>query len=98
MTPSHQQGTEPTSPNTAVLDLVREIAPSGIANLSPDTDLVAELGFDSLGLVELLVELEERFELPPLDAEVLAGVERIADLERVVDEARTRIQPGQEPR
>ena len=80
-----------------VLDIVRELSPSGVTELRPDTDLVAELGFDSLGLVELLVALEDTLDLPPLDAEVLGGMERVADLERVVSEAQARMAPGQEP-
>jgi acyl carrier protein len=94
MAPSPQQRTETKDPNTAVLNIVREMAPSGVTDLRPDTDLVAELGFDSLGLVELLVELEETLDLPPLDAEVLGGMERISDLERVVSEAQARMPPG----
>lgn len=57
---------------------VREI----IATMAPDTpesvtdtqDLIADLGFDSLRLMELTVVLERAFDLPPYRPEQLAGV------------------------
>jgi len=72
------------------------MAPAGVTALGPETNLVADLGFDSLGLVELLVVLEDDLDLPPLDAEVLGGMERIADLERIVTEAKGRMPSGSE--
>jgi acyl carrier protein len=75
-----------------VLAVVRELAPhAGVAEITPETVLVAELGFDSLGMLELIAALEEEFELPSLESEALAEVERVSDLERLVAEARGKI-------
>ena len=74
----------------AVRELVVEMSPLGVTEVTPETTLVAELGFDSLGLVELLVVIEDRLDLPPLEEQALFGIERVADLERIADEAGAR--------
>jgi acyl carrier protein len=71
----------------AVRELIVEMSPLGVTEVTPDTMLVAELGFDSLGLVELLVVIEARLDLPPLEEQGLIGIERVADVERVAKEA-----------
>lgn len=91
MVSSPGEPTHATDTSTVVLEIAREMSPSGVTELGPDTSLVAELGFDSLGLVELLVVLEDTLDLPPLDDKALAGMERVADLERIVREAQARI-------
>lgn len=94
MASSPGEPTHATDASTAVIEIVREMAPSGVTDVRPDTNLVGELGFDSLGLVELLVALEDTLDLPPLDDKALAGMARVADLERVVSEAQARMPPG----
>lgn len=74
-----------------VLEIVKEMSPAGVTELKPDTKLVAELGFDSLGLVELVVALEDSLDLPPLDITVVEGITQVADLQRVVSEAQARM-------
>lgn len=71
----------------AVRELIVEMSPLGVTEVTPDTMLVAELGFDSLGLVELLVVIEARLDLPPLEEQGLIGIERVADVERIAKEA-----------
>jgi acyl carrier protein len=83
--------TRTDDPCTAVQDIIREMSPAGMVELQPETTLVAELGFDSLGVVELLVALEDALDLPPLDEHALAGVDRVADVERIVREAKARM-------
>jgi len=78
----------------AVRELIMEMSPLGVTEVTPDTTLVAELGFDSLGLVELLVVIEDRLDLPPLEEQALIGIERVADLERIATEAQTRAPLG----
>jgi acyl carrier protein len=63
------------------------MAPSGITDVEPEGALVADLGFDSLGLVELLVALEDALELQPIDIEAVGNLDRVVDLQRVVQEA-----------
>jgi acyl carrier protein len=89
--------TQGTSAHTVVFEIVAELAPSVTAELSPDTELVGELGYDSLGLLELVVALEDALDLPPIESEELAGVDRVADVERVVNEAQARIAATKEP-
>lgn len=76
-----------SEPAAAVRELVIEMSPLGVAEVTPETTLVEQLGFDSLGLVELLVVIEDRLDLPPLEEQALIGVERVADLERIATEA-----------
>ncbi|MGN6274715.1 MAG: acyl carrier protein [Solirubrobacterales bacterium] len=79
--------TPATDASTAVLEIVRELAPSGVTEVGSDTALVAELGFDSLGLIELLVALEDELSLPAIDIQAIGKLERVADLDRIVREA-----------
>jgi acyl carrier protein len=82
--------------STVVLEIVTEMSPSGVTELGPDTELVAELGFDSLGLVELLAALEDTLDLPPVDIEALGTMARVADLQCVVREVQARRPPGED--
>jgi 1-acyl-sn-glycerol-3-phosphate acyltransferase len=70
----------------ALLEVVREVvgevrAPSRVPPVHLDDDLEGDLGLDSLGLAELLVRLEERFE-GSLPEGLLADVETPRDLLR----------------
>lgn len=82
-----------TEPHASVLQIVAELSPLGVTDVTPDTRLVAELGFDSLGLVELMVALEDALEIPPIGTEILGSLERVEDLERVVREAESQTSP-----
>jgi acyl carrier protein len=77
----------PESVTNALRELIAEMAPLGGDAVEPETALVAELGFDSLGLIELLVVIEDRFDLPPLEERALFGLERVGDLEAIVTSA-----------
>jgi acyl carrier protein len=72
-----------SEPAAVVRELIAEMSPLGVAEISPETALVEELGFDSLGLVELVVVIEDRLDLPRLEEQALIGVERVGDLERI---------------
>jgi acyl carrier protein len=76
-----------SNPAAAVQELIVEMSPLGVAEVTPETALVEELGFDSLGLVELLVVIEDRLDLPPLEEQALIEIERVGDLERIATEA-----------
>jgi acyl carrier protein len=86
-----------TDANAVVLEIVTEMSPSGMAEVGPDTELVAELAFDSLGLVELLAALEDTLDLRPVDIEVLGEMNRVADLQRIVQEAQARMPSARTP-
>jgi acyl carrier protein len=76
---------------TSVLDIVREMSPT--ADVEPDSELVAELGFDSLGLIELVAVLEDALDLPPIDMDALSTIVTVSDLQSVVREARAVMLP-----
>jgi len=89
---SSSQNKQAGDVSSAVRQIVTEMSPAGVVDeLDPESKLVADLGFDSLGLVELLVVVEDSLDLPPIDETALAGMECVADLERVVQEAHARI-------
>jgi len=87
MSSTFESGAEAAS---AVRELVVEMSPLGVTEVTPDTTLVAELGFDSLGLVELLVVIEDSLGLLPLEEQTLIEIERVADLECIATEAQAR--------
>lgn len=91
MSSSPESGTETAA---AVRALVAEMSPLGVTEVTPETALVEELGFDSLGLVELLVVIEDSLDLPPFEEQAPIGIERVADLERIATEALTRAPLG----
>ena len=68
-----------------VLEVVREM--SGATEVEPSSELIAELGFDSLGLIELLAVLEDTLDLPSVDMGALSSIVRVADLQGMVQEA-----------
>lgn len=63
-----------------------EMAPSPVSLVRPGTELVAELGYDSLGILELMAALEDVLDLAPIEAEVIAGLVRVADVENLAEE------------
>lgn len=91
MNSSSEPGAEAAA---TVRELIVEMSPLGATEVTPETSLVEELGFDSLGLVELLVVIEDRLDLPPLEEQALIGIERVGDLERIATEAQVRAPLG----
>ncbi|MBK8959606.1 MAG: acyl carrier protein [Proteobacteria bacterium] len=51
--------------------------------LSPDTNLVGDLGLESIQVIEYLCEVEDHFDLA-IDEATLADVQTIADLAGVI--------------
>ena len=91
MSSSSESGAEAAA---AIRELIVEMSPLGVTEVMPETALVEELGFDSLGLVELLVVIEDRLDLPPLEEQALIGIERVGDLERIATETEARAPLG----
>jgi putrescine aminotransferase len=73
---------------TGTRDLVREIvvelAPQAPAAVSERSRLVADLGYDSLALLELAAALEHELALPALSADDATGVETLGDVQALV--------------
>jgi acyl carrier protein len=55
--------------------------------LSPDTNLVGDLGLESIQVIEYLCEVEDHFDLA-IDEATLADVQTIADLAAVIKKLR----------
>jgi len=78
------------APNTSsvmdrVLLVVAEQAQLPVGEVTPET-VLDKIGFDSLGLVELVLAMEERFEVDiPEDMQDLEAVKTVEDIARIVE-------------
>lgn len=61
------------------LDILAEISGTPRAEISPEQDLVADLGIDSPKALKLLVELEDRLEIEISDEDA-ARMTRVGDI------------------
>lgn len=86
--------TDPSTGGTAhrdqVVELVRAMAPEseisgGDGDLADASRLVEDLGYQSLRLIELTMTLEETFDLPPFDREILAAVRTVGDVVSLIN-------------
>jgi acyl carrier protein len=50
--------------------------------ITRDTSFVDDLGVDSLDVVELTMAIEETFDVPEFDDELISGLETVDDLYR----------------
>ena len=66
-----------------VRDLVVEAAPTAVARADGASTLTGDLGYDSLGLLELMSLLEAEFDLPPVDDD-FSAVRTLRDAEDMV--------------
>lgn len=69
---------------TVIREIIIDLAPEPPAERDGDLDLVADLGYFSLALLEMAFALEDEFALPPIDQEGAAGIRTIGDVERYV--------------
>jgi acyl carrier protein len=67
-----------------VRNIVAEQLGVDLAEIRPDAHILDDLGADSLDVVELVMALEESFDIEIPDAAV-EGLRTIADVERYVD-------------
>lgn len=75
-----------------VRTLVAEMAPVKQAQVTPDSDLGVDLGYDSLRLMELATLLEDRFGIAEITEDDAAEADTVGDIEdlicRLLDEDR----------
>lgn len=69
---------------TRLFEVIRPFAKDG-RELREETELVADLGLDSAQVMELLLEIEDRFDLS-IPINVLPDVRTVADLARLLDQ------------
>lgn len=92
MTPnSAQSKTEANDPSALIFEILSELSSVPPDAIGPESELVAELAFDSLGLLELVAAIEEALDLPPLDLTDAHEIVKVRDLERVVGEAQAQL-------
>ncbi|MHC3821048.1 phosphopantetheine-binding protein (plasmid) [Streptomyces sp. NBC_00341] len=75
---------------TTVYAIVGAMAPVPDTELTDETALAADLGYDSLRLIELTLALEQGFALPELGAHETATAGTLGDVVRLVSAARLR--------
>lgn len=70
-----------TSIAEQVMATVAAVAAVDAVELLPDTSLVNDLGLDSLGMFELVIEMEEKYDLRITDEDI----DRIRTIDDIVD-------------
>lgn len=72
--------------------LIEQLAPVRDVEVSPESELGVDLGYESLRLMELATALEDRFELDEITEDDAAEAETVGEVEdlvvRLVDERR----------
>lgn len=85
-----EQPQTPSAENGDAREIVREIvyrmAPEQPAQEQPNPDLVDDLGYHSLALLEMSFALEDEFSLPPIDQERASGIQTLGDVQDYVME------------
>jgi acyl carrier protein len=76
--------------------VIREMAPVAPPSVAARDELVGNLGFDSLGVIELVGALEDALEVPPIDDDLIPTLQRVADVERIFHDSYVRAQKGDE--
>ncbi|MEG8184658.1 acyl carrier protein [Nocardia terpenica] len=69
-----------------VRELIAAMAPDPGSAVTDDQQLVTDLGFDSLRLMELTLVLEQAFDLPRYRPDQLAGIHRVADVIALIEQ------------
>lgn len=83
------------SPAVAALrDLIAQMAPGELSEVSAEHRLVEDLGYDSLTLIELAVAIEERFALAPISEEEAMRIKTVGDLEHYIVDTAGQVSDG----
>lgn len=64
-----------------VIRTVADIAGISLTDLRGDTELIVDLNLDSLGIFEIVIELEETFDMRITDEDI----DRIKSIDQIVD-------------
>ncbi|MFD7668743.1 acyl carrier protein [Streptomyces sp. NPDC059788] len=86
--PTTQAGAAEDDTRSTVYAIVGAMAPVAGAELTDETTLIADLGYDSLRLLELTLALEQGLGLPELAPEETATVATLGDVVHLVSAAR----------
>ncbi len=66
------------------LSIVSEMAPNKDATAEADSQLIEDLGYHSLSLLELAFALEDEYDLPPIDEETGRTIKKVSDVQDYV--------------
>jgi acyl carrier protein len=67
-----------------VREIIGRMAPDGAPDPAPDARLVEDLGYDSLAIIEMALELERELGLPRVAEEDAMDIETVAQVEALV--------------
>jgi len=67
-----------------IREFVSSLAPEPIERSVEGSDLADDLGYHSLGLVELAFALEDEFDLPPITENSAGSIRTVPDIENYV--------------
>ena len=70
-----------------IVNILKLVVPHQLEDLSPESRLVEDVGIDSLGMFEMLVEAEDRFDIKISDPS-MTGLNTIEDIINVVKSQR----------
>lgn len=66
------------------LSIVSEMAPNKDATAEADSQLIEDLGYHSLALLELAFALEDEYDLPPIDEETGRIIRKVSNVQDYV--------------
>ena len=73
-------GLTPDEVRRLTIDVVQECSPERTAISDTNMHFIDDLGYHSIALMELGFALEDKFNLPPIEAEDVEGVETVEQL------------------
>ncbi|KAA2250146.1 acyl carrier protein [Solihabitans fulvus] len=76
--------TEDDKVGRRVREIIGEMCPLGEREARSTDRVTDDLGYDSVGIVELAMVLEQEFELQPIDEEQAIDIVTVGDVEELV--------------
>lgn len=67
-----------------VYEIIGQLCPEGQRTVRATDQIVDDLGYHSVKLVELTIELEAEFNLPPIDDRTVTGCQTAGDLATLI--------------
>lgn len=67
-----------------VREIVGELCPLGEREVKSDDEIIADLGYDSVAMVELSLVLESEFNLEPMEDGPAVDLVTVGDVEKLV--------------
>jgi acyl carrier protein len=68
----------------AVASVIADMAPNQGVDITPDTNLVKDLGYHSLALMEVAFAIEDEFDLDPIDEDTARKISTVGAVQDLV--------------